>query len=38
MFASQTIVDTFAKHWASGITSGVAILAIVSSKLANKQR
>jgi nuclear pore complex protein Nup133 len=35
---NQAIVDTFAKHWASCIASSVAILTIVSSQLADKQR
>ncbi len=35
---SRAIVDTLAKHWASGRASGVAVLATVSSQLADKQR
>lgn len=35
---SRALVDTFAKHWASGGGSGSAIIATVSSQLADKQR
>lgn len=35
---SRALVDTFAKHWASGGGSGVAVIATVSSQLAEKQR
>jgi len=35
---SRALVDTFAKHWASGGGSGLAIIATVSSQLAEKQK
>lgn len=35
---SRALVDTFAKHWASGGGSGLAVIATVSSQLAEKQR
>lgn len=36
--SSRALVDTFAKHWASGGGSGLAMVATVSSQLAEKQR
>lgn len=36
--ASRALVDTFAKHWASGGAFGAAVIATVSSQLAEKQR
>lgn len=38
VLASKGLVDTLAKHWTAGMVTNAAILAAVSSQLAEKQR